>query len=110
MSSSPRRFAPGAQALTMRPWWKPIPALASPQASVSVPVRLPRWMNWTVSATDTPWMLPERLIRGSLPAHECDQALQGLELAIGGRVDAGGEQRGGGVGGEQVGQGPILGG
>src|SRR3954467_3836518 len=108
MSSSPSRFAPGAPALPIPPWWNPIPALASPKESVSVPVRPPRWMNWIVSATDTSWMLPERLM-GLLPAHECDQALQGLELAIGDGVDAGSKQRRRGVSREQIEQIPILG-
>src|SRR5581483_9433274 len=107
-SSSPRRLAPGAQALTIRPWWKPIPPVSSPLVSVSVPVRAPRWMNWTASATDTSSRLPERLIP-LLPAHQRDQALQGLQLAVGVGVDARREQRGGGMGGDQVEQIAILG-
>src|SRR5258705_139445 len=89
---SPRRLVPGAQALTIRPWWNPIAAFASPQESVSVPVRPPRWMNWSVSATETSWMLPERLIP-LLPAHQRDQALQRLELPVGDAVDPRGDGR-----------------
>src|SRR3954471_18392782 len=59
---SPSRFVAAPQALTMRPWWNPIPPLRSPETRVSVPVRAPRWMNCSASATETSSRLPEKLI------------------------------------------------
>src|SRR3954470_12428608 len=59
---SPSLFVAGPQALTMRPWWNPTPPLRSPETRVSVPVRAPRWMNCSASATETSWRLPEKLI------------------------------------------------
>src|SRR3954471_1996417 len=59
---SPSRFVAAPQALTMRPWWNPIPPLRSPETRVSVPVRPPRWMNCSASATETSSRLPEKLI------------------------------------------------
>src|SRR3989475_10527627 len=108
IKSSPGRFPPGAQALTMRPWWNPMPAFASPQFSVSVPVRPPRWMNCSASATETSSMLPERLMR-LLPAHQRDEAFQRLQLAIGIRIDARSEQRRGGMRRDQIEQVAVLG-
>src|SRR4051794_6658089 len=107
-SRSPRRLVPGLQALTMRPWWKPIPALISPLTSVNVPVRPPRWMNCRASATETSSRLPERLI-ASAALDQLDEALQRFQLAVGGGIDARCEERGGGVGGEQVEQIAIVG-
>src|SRR2546423_3068986 len=112
-SRSPSRLDPGPQALTMRPWWKPISAVTSPRDKVSVPVRPPRWMNCRASATETSSRFPERLMaqapRASAALDELDQALQRLQLAIGLVVDARGEQRRGGVGGEQVEELAVLG-
>src|SRR3989442_3531082 len=85
----------------MRPWWNPMPAFASPQFRVSVPVRPPRWMNCSASATETSSMLPERLMR-LLPAHQRDEAFQRLQLAIGIRIDARSEQRRGGMRRDQI--------
>src|SRR5512140_847153 len=107
-SRSPSRRVPGPTALTILPWWKPISAVVSPDLSVRVPVRAPRWMNCIASATETSSRFPERLI-ALLPAHQRDQALQRLQLAIGVGVHPRGEQRGGGRGRDQVEQVAILG-
>src|SRR5690242_3200250 len=84
-----------------------MPASCSPFFRVSVPLRAPRWMNCTASATETSSRFPERLMR-LLPAHQRDQALQRLQLAVGVRVHARREEGGSGMGGDQVEQIAIL--
>src|SRR5438477_2147832 len=70
-------------------------------------------MNCSASPTETSSRLPERLMPASKSASaaldELDQALQRLQLAVRLVVDARGEQRRCGVGGEQVEQLAILG-
>src|SRR5580693_7760557 len=129
ISRSPSLGVRGACTETSRPAWKPIMARCVPCASSNVPVRRPRWTNCITSATETSLRLPEipiivpcagwcpgetagrnRQRRAvSLAARQLDQALQGAELAILGREQAGREQGGGGVGRQQVEQVPVLG-